>query len=248
MLIGSRAAQMHFPDFRKPKDWDYLSTEDFAPGVEVFWHETFPCEWNSPVIASPEFLYTLKVSHAFWDLHGTWNKHMGDIVYFQRKGLEFNRGVYDIVLPIWKQMHGAKRNSLNLTKADFFADAVDRKYDHDSIHDSVAYGDVPMYTRILQDGSEVLVDSSKFWAMTHADKIKTIREEVYATALERWVIPSEYRVSPRAAYARALKKAITSLFKNDWALFIVLNYNELLAPDHDYVSHHKTNSHRLITL
>jgi len=248
MLIGSRAMKHWFPDFREPKDTDYFHDEPIE-GAEVFWHPSFPKEWCGTLTdASPDLLYTIKVSHAFWDLHGTWNKHMHDVLFLQSQGVRFRREDYDILYPVWKEKHGTKRVNLNKTKEDFFGDAVVRKYDHDSLHDSVAYDDTPMYTRILKDGSDVLVDNSKFWAMSHEDKIRTIREEVYATALERWVIPSDYTVSPRAAYAKAMKKSITSLFKNEWALFIVLNYSELYKPDMNYVQHHQSKSHKLILL
>lgn len=253
MLIGSRAMKHWFPDFREPKDTDHFSSVPID-GAETFWHPAFPVQWDQKAaVASPNLLYTIKVSHAPWDLHGTWNKHMHDILFLQSQkkrfpGIEFDRESYDILFSVWKEKHGKKRVNLNKTKDDFFGDAVVRKYDHDSLHDSVAYDDAPMYTRILKDGSDVLVDNNKFWSMSHEDKIKTIREEVYATALERWVIPSDYTVSPRAAYARAMKKSITSLFKNEWALFIVLNYSELYKPDMNYVQHHRSKSHKLILL
>lgn len=255
MIIGSHAAKHWFSDFpREPADIDCITSSPLpdtwlGKRVENFWDPSFPVEWNTPgLIANPSLLYTFKVSHSFWELHGTWAKHMSDILFFQRKGVEFNREVYDILLPVWKEKHGKKRTSLAQTKADFFNDAVKRIYDHDSIHDSVAYEDVPMYTRILQDGEEVAVDNAKFWDMSEADKFKTVREEIYATALERWVIPSNYRCSPRAAYAKALQRTVTSLFKGEWALYLVLNYQHLYAPDHDYVAHHRSRSDRLILL
>lgn len=248
MLIGSKAAKVWYPNFREPKDEDHFSPDPDLPG-DNFWHKSFPISWAEPRIANPEELYTIKVSHAPWALqNGSWEKHMQDILFYQDKGVEFNRSMYDILNPVWKEVHGKKRVNLDMTKDDFFNDAVDRKYDHDSLHDSVAYGDVPMYTRILKDGSDVLVDNGKFWAMSQEDKFKTIREEVYATALERWVIPSDYRISPRLAYARAMKKSIISLFKGKWALFITLNYKDLYKPDMDYVNHHRSKSHKLIKL
>lgn len=262
MIIGSYATKHHFPDFREPKDLDTMVSNDYIDEhgllvrtreglrVDNFWHESFPEAWDGMDIASPSYLYTTKVSHAFWDWRGNnWNKHMSDILFFQRKGVEFDREVYDILRPIWKAKHGRKvETNLNQSKDAFFKDAVVRKYDHDSLHDSVAYGERPMYESLLKEGSEVLIDSDKFWALPLEEKFKVIREEVYATALERFVVPSDYTCSPRAAYAKSMYKAITSLFKNEWALFIVLNYSELHRPDIDYVSHHRANAHRLILL
>jgi hypothetical protein len=248
MLIGSKAAKFWYPDFREPKDEDHFSPDPDLPG-DNFWHESFPSHWADNVTANPVMLYTIKVSHSPWALqNGSWEKHMNDILFYQDKGVDFSREAWEILHPVWKEVHGQKRVNLNKTKEDFFGDAVIRKYDHDSLHDSVAYGDEAMYIRILKEGSDVLVDNDKFWAMSHEDKLKTIREEVYATALERWVIPMDYRISPRMAYARAMKKSITSLFKNEWALFIILNYKDLYKPDFDYVAQHKSKSHKLILL
>lgn len=248
MLIGSKAVKEWYSDFREPKDEDHFSPDPALPG-DNFWHDSFPAEWAENRVAMPHELYTIKVSHVPWDLrNGTWEKHMADILYFQYKGVAFDRDMWEILHPVWKETHGQKRVNLNKTKEDFFGDAVNRKYDHDSLHDSVAYGDEAMYIRILKDGSDVLVDNDKFWAMSHEDKLMTIREEVYATALERWVVPTDYRVSPRMAYAKAMKKSITSLFKNEWALFIILNYKDLYKPDMDYVAQHKSKSHKLILL
>lgn len=255
-VIGSHAMRFHFSDFnRKPADLDMFSDmpkdalESLFPGhrIDSIWHDGLE-RFLRGGWATVEQLYTIKISHAFWDIHGTWDKHMGDILFLQSKGAGFDRDLYDFLFPIHKEMHGRKITNLNQSKDAFFKDAVVRKYDHDSLHDSVAYGDEPMYTRILKDGSDVMVDNDKFWAMSLDDKYKTIREEVYATALERYVVPSEYRISPRRAYHMAMKKSITSLFKGEWALFIVQNYTQLWQPDMDYVKHHKSKSHKLILL
>lgn len=250
-LIGSTAARMHFADFRTANDVDYHTPRaqdvDDWPEFDVFVDERLEA-WTWRKIATPEELYTMKISHSFWDIDGSWDKHAADIVFFQRKGVQFIRELYDILLPIWKDIHGSKITNLNQSAEDFFGDAVPRKYDHDSIHASVAYHDRPLYESILADGAEVMVDSSKFWAMDHETKIKLIREEIYATALERIVIPQNYECSPGWAYRFALKKGLTSLFKNDWALFVALNLDELGRPDCNYVQRHLRNKNQLIPL
>jgi len=245
MLIGSSAMKIWFPEFREPKDKDYFNPAPIEGG-DVFWHESFPEKyWAGTWTATPNLLYTIKVSHCFWSLHGTWSKHMNDIIFLQRNGAVFNRAMYDILYPVWEEKHGKKRVNLNMTSDDFFNEHVDRKYDHDSLHESVAYNDRPMYEKINKDGAEVAVDMKKFWLLDYDEQLKMVREEVYATALERWVIPSDYTCSPRGAYAKAMQKTLTSLTKGQFALFIALNYNNLYAPDVDYVQVHKNNAHRL---
>ena len=250
-LIGSRAANIYFDDFRYPRDADYQTYDPYEVDTahessDVFFDERL-AGWEWGHIATPEEQYTMKVSHAFWEIGDSWQKHMNDIVFYQRKGVDFSRDLYDVLLPIWKDLHGKKHTSLNKSARDFFGDAVPRTYDHDSLHRSVAHDPgSPMYEHILIPGEEVAVDSSKFWAMDHDDKIKLVSEEIAATALERIVIPNDYMVSPAAAWSFALRRSITSLFKNDWALWLVLNYDSLARPTYDYVGQHKLNKGYLI--
>lgn len=256
-LIGSTAAKHWFEDFRTPNDTDYhtdsLEGTDrllkaVYPEVDIFTDERLG-QWSWGRVATPEELYTMKVSHAFWEIENTWDKHMADVVFFQRKGVKFNRELYDILKPIWKDLHGRKITNLKQNSANFFKDAVPRVYDHDSIHASIAYGDHPLYEDILVPGEEVMVDSTKFFeGMGYDTQLKLVREEVYATALERILIPKNYQYSPAAAYAWALRRTITSLFKGEWALWAVLNYNILAKPDCDYRRRHLNNMDKLIRL
>lgn len=252
-LIGSTAACRWFDDFRKPNDLDYHSASPVVfegmKDADIFVDERLgQWDWNS--IATPEELYTLKISHSFWEVNGprNWDKHASDIVFFQRKGVEFVRELYDVLLPIWKDLHKKNPTNLNQNKQNFFKDAVVRKYDHDSVHASIAYGDHPLYEDILKEGSDVAVDNSKFWAMDEETRFKTIREEIYATALERILIPNNYKGSPGAAYHWALRRTATSLFKGEWALYLMLNYDKLSRPDCNFMQRHLENKDKLILL
>lgn len=255
-LIGSRATYFWYTDARMPTgDWDYLSDEPeqkfypFRPSdrIDMFVDERLGL-WNWGSMATPSELYTIKISHAFWEINGpaNWNKHANDIIFLSRKQAKFIRPLYDTLLPIWKEKYAKHKTNLSQDKGDFFADAVKRKYDHDSVHRSVAYGDRPLYERILKDGETVAVDNSKFWAMDFETKLKLVREEIYTTALERILIPGNYRGSPGAAYYWALRRTATSLFKGDWALFLMLNLDRLRKPDGNYMKHHLNNEHKLI--
>jgi hypothetical protein len=243
-LIGSAALLHWFPDVREPRDVDYFS-ETPVKGAEVFWHPNL-AQWNWGEIATPDELYTIKISHSFWELHGTWNKHMFDCIFLQSKGAKFIPELYAILYPIWEEKHGKKKVNLEADPDDFFNDRiVKRVYDHDSLHESVAYYDRPLFERILRDNSEVAVDKSKWEALSHEDKLKMVREEVYATALERKLVPTNYEHNARAAYGWTLQKTITSLTKGWFALFVALNFQDLTKPDVDYVQRHKDNAHML---
>lgn len=244
LVIGSVAMAEYVPNCRTPKDLDVFSPTPFC-GEEGFWHDSFT-DWIDEVtpagrLATLDELYTIKVSHSYWDLrNGSWNKHINDAVALKAAGAKILPELHALLYKVWEQEHGKKQVNLNQDAADFFADAVRRKYDHDSIHASVAYGDVPMYERVLKDGETVACDMAKVKALSFEDQVRLFREEVYATALERKVIPSDYTCSPRGAYAWALRRTITSLTKGWSARFLVENYDVFRKPDMDYVRLHLT--------
>lgn len=254
ILVGSTAAKEFFPDFREPNDIDYFS--DYLkpsrdPRVEVFWQPAL-LNWfdaDEERTATPDELYTIKVSHAFWRLRNqSWEKHMTDIAYFQDKNCQLVPQLYDILYAIWEERYGKKRANLNVSAEEFFTPTVVRKYDHDSIHRSIAYGDRPLYESILRDNADVAVSRDKFMALSADDKLRLVREEIYATALERILIPRDYRASQDGAYDWALRQTITSFSKGWFPLWVVCNYKHLRRPDCDYVTRHKQNSDLLIVL
>ena len=261
-LIGSRAMHAWFPeDAREPKgDWDYHAPSKFQDPVELSFRKLAEPRdvftdyrlgaWSWGSIATPDELYTMKISHSFWEINGPrqWDKHASDIIFLSRKGAQFLRPLYNILLPVWKDRYRKNPTDTTKSKKDFFNDAVKRKYDHDSLHRSVAYGDHPLYEDILKDGSEVEVDNGKFWQMDFETKLMLVREEIYATALERILIPRNYSGSPGAAYWWALRRTATSLFKGEWALFLMLNLDRLSRPDCEYMKRHLASQDKLILL
>lgn len=252
ILIGSKALSL-YPDFseRKVKDVDYFTDDKMkSKGVEPFYHPSLK-DWfkDDERVATLEELYTIKVSHIFWDLKNkSWDKHACDIMKMQEKNVQLIPDLYNLLYKVWVEVHGSKKANLSQMANNFFNDAVDRKYVHDSIHASVAYYDAPLYERILMDGEEVKVDKSKFEQMSYEDKLKLVREEVYATALERIMIPSNYKYNPRRAYNWALRRTVTSLARGWFALFIVENLRQVWRPDCDYVKRHLDNKDKLILL
>ncbi len=267
VLVGSRAIHFWFPDFRRGgdegADWDWLS----AAPVDAPWrmenddvHEVFVDEringwhWGDP-IATPDELYTLKLSHMFWEVNGStqnWNKHMYDIIFLQKKGCLFLPELYDLLLPIWKGQHGGRKAKLvGKTKDGFFQDAVTRIYDHDSIHEAVAYRERPAYESILKPGSQVDCSFELFQALSHEEKVILCREEVEVTAYERLILPAWEQgrtVDNRRAYHWALRRTCTSLFQPRWALFIGLNFHEIFIPTPGWVDRFKQNQDKLVRL
>lgn len=250
LYIGSTAIKHWYPDFkREPKDLDVFSPREYLD-ADVFWHPSLPDMWdNGSWYATPDELYTLKISHAYWDLkNGSWQKHMEDAMFLKSKGAELDLELHDLLYKVWEEKHGSKKVNLQMTAEDFFTDAVVRIYDHDSIHAAVSYFDRPLYEKTLVGGQEIKVDMGIIKAMPFEEKIMMYKEEIYATALERILIPKDLNTSPRAAYAWALKRTITSLTRGWSARFMAENYDVFRAPDCDYVQRFKDNSDRLIKL
>jgi hypothetical protein len=251
LVIGSEAMRHWFgDDVRLPKDIDVFTDLPQAPTIDTFWHPSFEDIFpnaHSARYATVEELYTIKMSHIYWDLpNGSWNKHKGDLIFLERQGVTLDLQMHNALYKVWEEKHGKKRVDLDMDKASFFDDAVPRVYDHDSVHYSVAYGDAPLYESFLKDGEEINIDMKKVWAAPFETQVKLFREEIYATALERVVIPKNYRCSPGAAYSWALRRTITSLTKGRSARFIAENLDIFSSPDVDYVKRHKENAHKLI--
>jgi hypothetical protein len=261
LIVGSVALKDYIVLGREPKDFDIWSDDPMFDDVnalaglrlEKFWHanliEFFANRTSTGTYATLDELYTIKCSHAGWELrNGSWDKHMSDIVSLKKAGAKIQDEQFKILYKVWQDVHGSKQLKLQKGKDDFFGDAVTRKYDHDSLHESVAYGDYAMYIDILKDGSDVDVDMGKIKALPWDQQIRLFREEVYATALERKVIPSDYTISPRKAYAWALRRTITSLTKGWSSRFLIENYDVMRTPDVDYVKVHLSKADKLIPL
>lgn len=245
IVIGSTAARYHFPDWREPKDLDIFTDEDI-PG-DNFWHPALH-RWfghSEDRMATPNELYTIKASHMGWELkNGSWRKHAFDVYKFQQAGAQIEQPLYEILYEVWTEKHGPKRVNLNLEPKEFFNAHVYRPYDHDSLHDSVAFEPgVPLYTKILQDDHPVMVDRDKWNALPYQDQLNMVREEAYATALERFMIPSKYEYSARKAYDWSIQKTITSFSKGWWCDFAIANWQHFVRPNMDYVQHHLNNFH-----
>jgi len=240
VLIGSVAAKQHFPDFRESKDVDYLIDDLSYHESGVEYHN---CNNGVGIrrifdeneeVATPSQLYTLKLSHCFWDIN--WEKTMFDILFFQKNNVTLDCELFKQLYKDWALLHGSKRACLKKTNDDFFKDKVDRKYVHDDIHRAVAYYNEPMFEKLKKDRSSAMLDHNMFLDLSYDDQLKLCREEIYVTALERFLIPLDFRTSRSVAYKRACKLLITSMTKGWFASYIAMNWLNLRKPDdHNFV-------------
>lgn len=230
VLIGSAAIKYHFPDFpRKPKDYDFIGTKENDTLVDNEIRKEFLA---NPIfdnydddIMRPDDLYTLKISHLFWNIN--WEKHLHDVQFLKSKGCLFKKELFLKLYDYWNVVHGKnKRSDLKMSAEDFFDNAL-KEYDHDQLHYLLT--PVPTFTKVLKDGAEVEVDENKFHKLTFEEKLELVREEVYVMAYER-LGGRDYRT----AYSWMLKKFIMNHAPMYEALFIIDNHKVLYKPNINY--------------
>lgn len=250
VLVGSEALSYHIPGV-DAGDVDYFSSErrntvlDDGRRLEVFYHPDLERYAWSGSVASLDELYTIKVSHVFWDVQ--WEKHMLHILRMQQAGAQVINELYDVLYRVWEQVHGPKKVSLEASADDFFNGNVKRLYEHDSVHQAVAFYDRPMFERILRDGSDVAVDKAKFDALIFDEKKALVFEECFVIALERELFARDGR-GYKAAYANALKALVTRLSKGWFPRFIVENFGVFKSCPFDFYAVAMYNRDTLITV
>lgn len=245
IIVGSHALQQRFPDYREPSDIDFWFGEneeipnDLKGDIVVVPDEIMIILGNKRKYCNINDLYTIKCSHLGWDNHA-WEKHKKDIIFLKSKGCSLNRPLFDKLIEFWKKKLGNKEFlSLDKSKEQFFTDNVTYIYDHDYLHELVAYPNKPVYESCLEEDKEVKISKEKFDLLDFSDKVRMFREEISVIAYERWVVNPYWKgsISWYQAYSLALRKTITNLTKN-WATeFIILNLEYFVKPKFEYFKH-----------
>lgn len=252
MIIGSQAILYHFPDFKRvPKDYDIVAFDEYNKQDLIRIHRGTPnlklevllnpvllnwckSEGGIPNICPKNELYTLKISHCFWDLeNGSWNKHIWDIQWLKEKGCKFIPELFYQLYNYWEELHGKRKSSnLQMSAEDFFNNAIDYPIPHDDIHKLLIQHpyfkgqEQPTYVKILKEGQEVDVCMDKFSNLTEEEKFNVVFEEVAVMSLENRFSKKMYW---KAKYERMLKKFITSHAKIEESLWIIQNHKKLLC-------------------
>lgn len=232
IIIGSTAMRFHFPDFnREPKDLDYAvqdSTQYKSSRETEYLENPVLFNYTSDEYLSPDMLLTLKMSHLFWDIN--WDKHMFDIQFLLKKGCKIQMDLFNDLLAYWKETkEQVRRSNLAMTKEDFFTNAINyNESEHDELH--LILNPIPMYTRLLADGEEVMLDEAKFHVLSHEDKCAVVFEETAVMAYERY-----RKMNYNVAFIRMLKKCIMQHFPIYIALFAIENYIELHKPKYNFI-------------
>lgn len=153
-LVGSSALKKHFDDFYRPvDDIDYFS-ESNVEGADVFYHPDLE-KWSWGNIATADELYTIKVSHSFWELRNkSWSKHLQDIEFMQGKECFFISELHEILYPIWEEIHGAKDGA------------------------EYALHGAPLFKEIMGDTLDASRNKSKFDGMSYEDRLQVVRDSL----------------------------------------------------------------------
>jgi len=245
MIIGSTAIKFWFPDFpREPKDIDIIKDmyiKEYSSHLKIEWLENLVLKnwFTKPIeICTPNELYTLKISHSFWNLNNnSWEKHMWDIQFLKEKGCELIPALFTKLYEYWSEIHGQRKvSNLNMSAEEFFDNAVNYPVNHDYLHTLLIQHPyfkkqkLPTYTKVLKDGAEVDVSESKFNLLTEEEKFNLVIEEVMVMAIERYG-----KLDFRRAYNKMLKKFILNhapLWESVW---IVQNHKKLSKCPFNYL-------------
>lgn len=256
MIVGSVALKHWFPDFpRTPKDLDVIDSNHLAPfkqhlRVEYLKNPILLSWMINTYGAIPEYcfkneLYTLKVSHSFWSLpNNSWEKHVFDLTFLKEKGCTLIEPLFYELFEYWNTIHGKRLDSFEKTNKKlmrtkesldakkFFTNNVKDTRDHDYLHTVLLKHpyfngqELPTYTKVLKDDSDVDVCMEKFKNLSEEDKFKVTFEELCVMASEnRYPKEMHYKIK----YVKMLKQFILGHCKVVQGLWIIQNYKKLVT-------------------
>lgn len=247
LLIGSRALAM-FSDKIKIKettDYDVISVKPIE-GTE--WHypdfllnheiEQYASSFQvlingqSVHVVNPTGLAIIKRSHLWRDLafqkHIT-QYHHGGLHDFRCRFNELDDKLLDLRTKLTRLEFPQGNPKLNQSVEGFFDDAVTKKYNHDYLHELVAFYNRPLYTRLQIDHSSAWCEKDLWEQLTIVDKIRCVAEETYVIAIERFLVPNNWDYSYKRAYLKSLDKVCTTLCSGWFRDFAIDNYPSIFA-------------------
>lgn len=234
LVFGSMAIKRWFPDFaHESKDIDVISPvlKGKDGDIEYHWCDElqYVLDRNiGRIFVDPNFLYTIKVSHAAWDIN--WDKHMKHIIFLKRKGCVLDKELYSLLYKRWEILHGKKKVKMSGMNHDFFTPTIDRKYDHDWLHKYLAFYDRPLHERIRKDLNSPMPSKDLWDKLSYEDQIKCALEETYVIATERYLFNKTTgfdKLRFSNAKIKSLKNLVTSMSKGWFNLFLIENFGEL---------------------
>ncbi len=246
LLIGSRALA-YWKDIKisSNADWDIISTEPIE-GAE--WHNR--AFLNNDIFEeftnALDFVYfnghklhvvngwglsIIKRSHLWRDLsfqkHIThYHKHMQG--YKRQQYNSFMEKVLQERIALTMQAFPQGHPSLKKSVDEFFDDYVTKKYNHDYLHELVAYYDKPLYTRLQHDSSSAWCERDLWDKLSIEDRTKCVAEETQVIAIERFLVPKDWNYPVKHAYLKALDKVCTTLCSGWFRDFAIDYYPQIM--------------------
>ncbi len=250
LIYWSTAIKYWFPDFnREPKDLDIITDEKQEHYLR--WIEYHRCNAFEylvpkhtpqfyPEYVSPDELYTIKLSHLSWDIN--WDKHMHDVIFLKSKWCKIDKIFYNELIKRWEIIHWKKKVKMWVDNKDFFKWNIERRYNHDWLHEQYAFYDRPLNEKIREDLNSPLCSKQLWDKLSYEDKLRCALEELYVLSSERYIFVSKPR-SIRFAKSKTLKQMIVSTTSWWFNLFLKENFEELL----DYQPKHIIDKINLLT-
>ena len=238
ILIGSRALASWFPEIEIPKgtDWDYITYREDEPKpptddpVEMHYNKLNDWELverygHTQGVLNLEGLAVMYRSH-LWRQSPKFQKHIGRYHLYLKPYLMD----YDVMLDRQRMTIkelGVSNPNLNQPNDDFFNDPVEKKYNHDWVHELAAHYDKPLYTRMKRDFSLAKCERDMWEGFDYRDKVLTCLEEAYVIATERCMVPNEWNFNRLKAMNVAITKLCTTLTSGWFRDFCIDNWDEL---------------------
>ncbi len=256
ILIGSRAlAHWSNVPIKPTTDWDIISENDISSVIglddmsltKIEWHDksflnnyafdNFASDVTGEIdgvkfhVMNQVGLTIIKRSHLWRDL--SFSKHITHyhkhLVHWRKTFLPLTEHLLQERIRLTMEAYPQGHPSLMQSVEGFFDDAVTKKYNHDWLHELVAFYSKPLYTR-LQHNPEMAWCEKVLWdKLSYEEQLQCVAEETYVIAMERFLIPKDWDYPYQLAYMKALAKVCTTLCSGWFRDFAIDNYPSILG-------------------
>ncbi len=241
MLIGSRAIKYHWDRIhpgqtafkvKEGSDWDIIGesvSEQFYRSLfkipdkdRIEWHDPKHLNNNSMLyyfrcedVCNLYGLALIYRSHLWRDYK--WDSHIAKYHLFIIPLLGNLKHLDDPLMKerikLTKEAYPQGNPNLMQANEDFFDDNVKKVYDHDYLHELLAYEERPMFEKLKRpEGFESAWCEKDLWlGLSDTNKLQCVAEETQVIAAERFLIPTNWEGNYKQAYYKALKKVCTTL-------------------------------------
>lgn len=238
MLIGSRALAFHIPEYPLSPDADYDIIGEGEHALDKLFNEQAVALYNDPrtEVCSLKGLMLIKRSHLWRDWQ--WDKHIVQYYHWIKKyctdkkqrSLPLTKEDLEFLkkrTKLTQEAYGDFTPSLDKSPKDFFDDYVTKIYDHDFLHELVAFENKPLYLSLQKDPKATVFCSKSLWnTLTPIQQNRCVAEEAFVIALERFVL-SNWDYPTKLAYYNALKKICTTLTRGFFRDHAIDNFPDI---------------------